>query len=522
MDITFLTNDSVALCGDVDRDELLTCFSSLRIVPWSPTIKCLVTDGVVADRWKLREASKLGIPIRTWVPPKAKQVPSELWVDKFAPKRAHDIIGNDAGCKEIFDWLKRWSSGPPKGKRAILISGPPGIGKTTSAHLLVKHLKYEVIEMNASCVRNASSVRETFSEAMQSRCVGSPRVLIMDEVDGMSSGDRGGVAALANLLKTCTFPVICIANERGAPRLRPLNAVCEEVKFSRPQKGTIAKALMESVVKSESLKITKAELEELCERNGNDIRQILNYLQIQCGSAKDETLRLDAWSATGRLFGGRGTLNDRTELAFVDHSMIPLMVQEGYAAAAGKSRGSDADRLERCVKAADLIGVYDIMDHRIHRTQAWGLLPGALTCIVGAATATAGPAPFQLFPSVLGKMSKRSKHRRMYSELALATGESSTNLYDSIGMYRSRLYGLKNSDAIIEDLQTLRLDRDTMFETLPSTVFTGDEASVAMDTKLKSEVTRKWKKIASEKPMRVVEEDEMADYDSESESEMYA
>jgi len=504
---------TVALCGNIDSASVIHFFPSVRIVPWASNIVCLITDGIVGeDKWKVQQARTLRIPIRSF----QSLIPSDLgqlWVDKYAPTRAQDIIGNDSGCKALYDWLLSWTRGPPS-ERAVLITGPPGIGKTTAAHLLAKHLKYKVIEMNASCVRNAPAIRDTFAEAMGSQHVGKQRVLVMDEVDGMSSGDRGGIAALAQLLKTCTFPVICIANERGTPRLRPLVAVCLEIKFSRPTKTTIAKVLMDGVVKSEKLTVKKAELEDLCERNGNDIRQILNFLQMRCGGVKDELLRVDAWNATGRLFG-LGDIVARTEYCWVDHSMVPLMVAEGYLGAAAKGRGSDADKLGRCVAAADWLGNYDMLDKRIHRTQAWGLLPSAMTAVAAAAGAAGGPAPFQIFPTLLGKMSKRNKHRRLYSEMSRV---HRNDMHDTIGVYRQRLYSLKSADTICTELQALGLDRDAMFETLPATVFTGDEWVI--DTKLKGDVTRKWKKlVGTDMKCETHVEDEEGDYDSDNSME---
>lgn len=501
-------NETLALCGDIPRDEVISYFPNATIVVWSPRIKYLYTKGDVSNRWKVQEAIKRGIPVREWVPPQISN--GELWVDKYAPKHAAEIIGNDAGCKEIHNWLKSWKTGPPEGKRAVFITGPPGIGKTTAAHLLAKYCGYNIVEQNASCIRSASSIRELFREAAKSSHIGKARVVIMDEVDGMSSGDRGGIAALADILKTCTFPVICIANERGSPRLRPLNAVCIEVKFTRPHKSSISKALGE-IVKKEKLSYTKAQLEDICERNGNDIRQILNFLQIGCGSMKDEALRLDMWNATRRLYDTSLPLSVRNEACWVDPSMIPLMVQEGYAIACGKSRGNDIDRLQRCSTAADLLCAYDILDKRIHSSQAWGLLPSAMSIITGVAATTGGAAPHVVFPSYLGKQSKCGKHRRLYEDIRRRT--RSSDVYDSIGVYRARLFGLNDADTICTSLQDMGLTRDIMFDTLPETVFEGDEDSVKMSTKLKTEVSRKWKKLGIDE--EIVKKSGGADADAE-------
>ena len=493
MDSSFLSNKTIAVSG-IDHETVLHAFPSCTIVSWSLRIAALVVGSDVKDRWKVLAAKRHKIPI---FPLEKLHKNTNLWADTYAPKHAKEIIGNSDSIQALYEWLHGWTVAK---ERAVLITGPPGIGKTTAASLVAKLCKFSIVELNASTERSAKAIKDVFKDAADAGHVGMKRVVIMDEVDGMSSGDRGGIGALAAITKTCSFPIICIANERGTPRLRPLTSACKEIKFSRPVRSTIAKTLMTSVVAKEGLKITQSDLEELCERNGNDIRQILNFLQFHLGSAgtkgklvsKDELLRIDVFSATGRLFGVEGTAVSRSEYAWVDYSMVPLMVAEGYIGAAAKSRGSDTERLERCVAAADLLTTYDLMDKRIHRSQAWGLLPAAMMTVSFAASACKGPAPFQIFPSLLGKMSKRAKHLRLYKELA--RGRSTLEVCDTVNLLRTRLFGLKDADSICDRLIGYGLTRDMMMDTLTETIFTGDEKTVAMDSKLKSAVTRAWKK----------------------------
>lgn len=73
--------------------------------------------------------------------------------------------------------------------------------------------------------------------------------LIMDEVDGMSAGDRGGVGALVTLIKKTKIPIICIANDRGAMKLKPLVANTFNMTFQRPQATAIRSRIMSIIYK---------------------------------------------------------------------------------------------------------------------------------------------------------------------------------------------------------------------------------------------------------------------------------
>jgi DNA polymerase III delta prime subunit len=58
-------------------------------------------------------------------------------------------------------------------------------------------------------------------------------IIIMDEVDGMSSGDRGGVGALNALIKKTKVPIIAICNDKSTPKMKPLSATCFQMNFKR-------------------------------------------------------------------------------------------------------------------------------------------------------------------------------------------------------------------------------------------------------------------------------------------------
>jgi len=101
----------------------------------------------------------------------------------------------------------------------------------------------------------------------------------MDEVDGMSSGDRGGNQVLINAIKNTKAPIICVCNDRQHQKVRSLANHCYDLRFQKPPKRNVAQRLAE-IARREKLNIDLTALEYLCESFGNDIRQTVNYLQL--------------------------------------------------------------------------------------------------------------------------------------------------------------------------------------------------------------------------------------------------
>jgi hypothetical protein len=305
--------------------------------------------------------------------------------------------------------------------------------------------------------------------------------------------------------------------------------------------------LFERVVRPEKLSYTVADVEELCERNGNDIRSVINALQFSAASpsggakdphslqlkagTKDELQRVDAFSATGRLIGGGDSRAVKEELVFLDYGMIPLMVAEGYVAAAGKPRGSrpdDSVLVQRCATAGSHLGDYDILDRRIRGSQTWSLMPYAVSAVVSTAVSVEGIAPFQIFPSWLGKQSKRLKHRRWLRDMrsrGVLSG-SGEGMLDTLDCLRSMLFMKgKSASEIVGRLVDVGATRDDMLETITDMTYKEDLGRIALDTKTKGGITREWKKI--EAKMSVVRgsapefvEDVDDVYDSEEEVDM--
>ncbi|RHY28620.1 hypothetical protein DYB32_005831 [Aphanomyces invadans] len=277
-----------------------------------------------------------------------------------------------------------------RGARTVLLSGPPGIGKTTLAGLAAAECNMDVTELNASDARSKKILQAGLSDIVgtQALTFGSSqhnvglksRVIIMDEVDGMSSGDRGGMAELIAIIKKSKTPIICICNDRQSMKVRSLANHAFDLKLRRPTKTQIATRLLQ-VAAREGLHAEKNALEEAAERFGNDIRQLLNWMQMWrrnqtsmtyddvvkqfYQSEKDDVLRLNPFSATQQIFKTGASFNDRNEAYFVDYDLMPLMVQENYMQSIQNKRCSADEKLEFAALATDLLAESDLVTIRM-------------------------------------------------------------------------------------------------------------------------------------------------------------
>lgn len=397
----------------------------------------------------------------------------QLWTTKYAPTQMNHICGNKAQVERIASWLKNW----PKAKkydfkvkgadglgnsRAIIISGPPGIGKTTAAHLAAKMADHDIIENNASDTRSKKMVENGIGDTMDNtslmgffaadgKKVSAEKknlVLIMDEVDGMSAGDRGGIAALAKFCKKTEVPLILICNERRLPKMRPFDNVAFDIRFNRPTVDQIRSRIM-TICLREGLKLPTQVVDALIEGTGKDIRQIINMLSTakldQATMSYDEGkamtkawekhVVLKPWDICQKMLGGglfapasKATLNDKIELYFNDHEFSYLMIQENYLntrpqvltnSTSRSKREANLKYLELVDNAAESISDGDLVDRMIHGPQQqWSLMPThAVFSSVRPASFIAGQLTHSGFTTWLGNNSKTGKFGRYLREV---------------------------------------------------------------------------------------------------------
>jgi replication factor C subunit 1 len=513
------------LTGNIVKEEVLRLHPNARFYK---TLRagCTLFAGTtcndgrpISESALYKEAVLRGIPIVSMEQAVGKESVKqesdnqELWADKYAPTSLSQVIGHKDSISQLSQWLSAYPS-----VKAALIIGPPGIGKTTTAHLVAKAQGYTVVEYNASDTRSVAKLRGLFALGMKRL---RKELIIMDEIDGFTAQDRGGVGELADLIRKANAPIICIGNQM-APKLAPLQKVCVTVKFSRPVKSTIASVLV-GVCQKEGIAVSKADVERMCETSGNDIRSVLHALQFQraaSDSNKDASLRLDLFSATQKLMSNkRATLHEADDFVYVDYGMVPLMVQEAYLAA--------SRTLEEAVAGSEQVSFGDMVSTRQWKAQDWSLLPHVVHSTVAVSRKVTGPCPFQIFPRLLGQNSKRGKHRRWMEDVGRARGLSAASVRLNEVEYMQRILlspllackGDKGDKVVIQGvigrMDAAGITRDQLTEI-------GESVWNAVDvpSKLKTALTREYNKGHAASKRVKEEEDEGEEDEIQEEDEV--
>ena len=326
----------------------------------------------------------------------------EDWTEKYRPKTLREIVGNERALSTLRSWAQRWSQGTIPEKRAVILSGKPGIGKTSSAFALAFDMGWTVLELNASDTRNETSIKrvatagavnETFDSngGFTPSRKGGRKLIILDEADNLyekldktegdtSLGDRGGKKAIIDTIRVTKQPIILIVNDfyeltKGGGE--PLKNLCTVIQFYNVNPNQIVE-LLKQICKQENIKADLFVLKTIADRSKGDVRSAVNDLQSLCFNRKQirsEDIDVLGYRDRGTLifdalrevFKTKNLQNSRDCIRYTDvePEMLLLWISENIS--------REYLDIEDLVRGYDAISKADVFFGRVNKGRAYNL-----------------------------------------------------------------------------------------------------------------------------------------------------
>ena len=364
-----------------------------------------------------------------------------LWVDEHAPSAPACVVGNTVQATTLVNHLAAWARSPKGAAPSILLSGPPGVGKSASIAIAAKLLGFEVVELNSSMQRTHSVLEQILSNYVRLPGGLVPRALLEDddrenkpaiisieEADGL---DRGGMQYLLQFIKQSSVPVVLTCNlEIKDPKMRTLASHCSHtITFSLPSRQDVITILLSILATRLARAMTAAErllADRAYDGSNGDPRSAINRLQLLCTDTKlaapaqapkqeeDLSARFNNLFEFGRAaFQGQMSIDQSVAEITSDSFLYCGTIWSNYPAQC------PIDDLERLARASEAMSLSDTYEGTAkggnYALDTQRIVAGPIT----AAYHTRRPTPASCeFPSLLSHLSKVSKINRTLKSVA--------------------------------------------------------------------------------------------------------
>lgn len=288
-------------------------------------------------------------------------------VEKYRILKYDELVGQEKAVAEIKLFLNEF----PK-RKALILYGPAGTGKTSLALAAAKENNFEILELNASDLRNRLKLEQIVKPATEQRSLFKHgKIILMDEADGVTGTDIGGIPELVKLVGTTRYPMIMTCNDVWQSKLSPLRAKCKLVEMKALSVITILE-LLKKISEKEGINKNISFLSQIAVKSQGDIRAAINDLQsyayehnILVDVEEKRDVEENIFNILRKLFKERDPFLDLFDNTKLSLDEIFLWIEENIPR---EYKG------EALAKAYYALGQADVFRGRIYREQYWRFL----------------------------------------------------------------------------------------------------------------------------------------------------
>lgn len=325
-----------------------------------------------------------------------------MWCDKYRPQKINELILSPKDSQLITNWMKQMKKGEAS-TNCLFLYGSPGTGKTTLAYTILKQYNYDVIELNSSEHRTQKNIRNQINDILGKKNIVSMFEkkrkdigIIMDEIDGLTSGERGSLTELIKILfpkknevkkdkqkfgYIKQNPFICISNTIDK-KILTIKKKSINIEVKKPSIFQLTK-LAERVLEGEGKKYDKITVDKIVKNCQSDIRKLLIHLEYyysgseiknidMCLQNMKKEIEFTHFEAAEKLLRKYYSIDVTRQISDANFNIVSMIIFENFIRNIIKNKKeSIEEKMEIIQKIYDSFLDGDILDKEIYVNQYW-------------------------------------------------------------------------------------------------------------------------------------------------------
>ena len=313
------------------------------------------------------------------------------WSEKYRPKSIEDLILNNDIKNNIKKWIIEFIGKKKKFTNCLILHGPPGIGKTSLAHIILNTYDFDIIEFNSSDIRNQKKLKEKINQIngnvniLNFMCNKKKKIgIIIDELDGLNS-EKGSLKELISIInnnKLVSSPFICTTNTINK-KIDLLKKKSLYIKLSKPNRNSI-KNLITKISDNENLSLSAKIKETILNNSQLDFRRTINIMEflfsfksnipndsqinILIENYQKKNIDYTIYEATEKILNNYS--QDFSSIYEQDRSNIGYLLYENFPNyIIYNKKNNDKEKLKTIANIYDYFSIGDVFDKNIYINQ---------------------------------------------------------------------------------------------------------------------------------------------------------